>query len=786
MLAGLIATAVYLPAVRNAFTNWDDTAYLHNNPHMVASDGLWRIWTSAESPQYYPLTFTSFWIEHKLWGFEPLGYHIVNIVLHGINATLVVAMLVALGMTGPSAFVVGLLFAVSPIQVMSVAWVAERKNVLSTVFGLLALIACWNWARDGRALAYGVALFAFVLALLAKTAWLVLPIIALAGWLIVFRMRSRRALIAVLPFVVVSVAAAIVTWQLERQFTPDTQLGVLERVRVATGALVAYVRHALFPIRLYPFYPKWDVTADRAAAWLPLVGIILVTVALGAVRRRLPKVAAWGLVTFVACLMPILGFVTFANMDLTWISDHFAYNAVIGLYAAIVATTAGALRRLAPARRISIGTALTFAAAAPCVFLTWRDIPVWKDAISMWTRAAEKNPHSTVPLAGLAAAYIDAENLEAAVTQFEALLERDPADAHARAQLGWALVQLGRLDRVDARLHLGAQAEARGDLAGAIAEYQRAHELDREDEFAAAALAGALLRINQLDAAERVVDSALARHPSAPSLLHRKGAILDARGRPQDAEATLRRALQHAPNEAEIHYALGVALSRQGRGDEAIESYERAVKLRPEVARYWNNLGSAMLEAQRPDPAIVRFRRALALDPQDAAAWNNLGAALAESRRYDDAIDALRKAIEIAPQYVNAHHRLGKTLADAGRYTESVRSLGKSVELLGEPMAVGMMNELARLLAACPEASVRDSARAIQLAERVNAYTSGGSWEALDTLAIAQAATGAFDRATATATRALELARSAGATSAVANIEKRRDGFARREPYVGR
>jgi superkiller protein 3 len=227
-------------------------------------------------------------------------------------------------------------------------------------------------------------------------------------------------------------------------------------------------------------------------------------------------------------------------------------------------------------------------------------------------------------------------------------------------------------------------------------------------------------------------------------------------------------------------------LARQGRHGEAIACYEQATALEPGVARFWNNLGAAQLDAKRPDDAVRSIRTALRLDPQDAVAWNNLGAALAELRRFDDAIDALRKAVELAPSYANARHRLGKTLADAGRHAEAVRSLDEGIAAIGMPAGVGMANELARLLAACPDASFRNAARAFELAEQVDRATGGTSWEAQDTLAIARAANGRFDGAIESAARALELARAAGAASSIPEIEQRLASFRRGEPYVGR
>ncbi|MCH8224440.1 MAG: hypothetical protein IIC97_01085 [Chloroflexi bacterium] len=204
LLIPLFAILAYAIGVSNGYVFWDDGKYIRFNPHMTAPDGLWRIWFTFESPQYYPLTFTSFWLEYRLWGPNATSYFVTNVLLHAANGVLVFAVARALGQSRAVAWLCGCLFAVHPIQVASVAWLAERKNVLSGVFALTSMLLYLRFARRGGARLYAGCLLAYMAALLSKTAVVTVPVSLLLAELLIFRRPLRVALRRVAPMILLA------------------------------------------------------------------------------------------------------------------------------------------------------------------------------------------------------------------------------------------------------------------------------------------------------------------------------------------------------------------------------------------------------------------------------------------------------------------------------------------------------------------------------------------------------------------------------------------------------
>jgi len=791
--AAILAFAVHLPAAENGFTNWDDTAYIHNNPHLTAADGLQRIWTTDESPQYYPLTFTSFWLEYQLWETDPRGYHLVNIALHAINAALVVVLMSTLGMSAPAAFVVAILFALSPVQVMSVAWVAERKNVLSTLFGLVAMIFGFRFLRAGGVGRYTLGTCAFVLALLSKTAWLMVPIVVALGGRWLFGTGGRRLAWLVLSWLMLSCLAGYATLYMEQQFTGETY-PLSQRLLLAPGALLFYVYKTLLPINLAPYYPRWDVSTDSIVSWIPAGVVICCALVVVLVRRRIRAIVLWGLCAFVLFLLPALGWIPFANMDLTWVSDHFLYYACIGFYAVVVSVFSRVVRDR------SVASAIVIAIGVCLSVMTWRQIPVWKDARSMWASALQTDPDSYVAHAGLGMAHLAEHDYSRAVASFRRALQIKPDDAKARSDLAWALIRLDRYDEAEkqfrtvlkyspgtasAHLQLGLLARRRGELTSAVAHFRSARDSDPGYGDAAIHLARALIREQKIADARNVLRDCLNHSPRSVGVIRELAALNEQIGRLDEAAELRRRAVDNNPRQSRNHFALGAVLARMGQHEEAIRSYRRAIELNPEQAVYWHNLGSALLELKWTDEAIEAIQKAVEINPDDHRAWNSLAAAFAGEGSYEQAADCLDRALAVDPAYANAHHRKAKLLADQGRYSDAAAYLERTIGGLPPQEQIPLANTLARLLAACPDASVRDPAAALTIARRINQAMGQASGEALDTLAISLAANGDFDAAVTTCERSLRILREQGQSREAIQVQKRLQSYRRGQPYVG-
>ena len=334
IIAAAIIIATFLaslPAIRSGFI-WDDDVHVTKNVTLRSLAGLELIWLRpGATPQYYPLTHTTFWLEWHLWHVDPLGYHVVNVALHASSALLLWRVLALLGL-GRAAPLAAAIFALHPIEVESVAWITERKNVLSGVFYFASALAFLKSDKPGS---YALAVVLFICAVLSKTVAGTLPAaLLLMIWWKTGRIRRRDAL-RVLPMFVIALVMGIVTARMERQTVgaagPEWAFTFLERCLIAVRALWFYAYKLLVPINLTFIYPRWTINPHNPLQWMFVLSAIAVVAALFALRNRLGRGPLAAVLFFVGTLMPALGFVNTYPMRYSFVADHFQYLAGIGI-----------------------------------------------------------------------------------------------------------------------------------------------------------------------------------------------------------------------------------------------------------------------------------------------------------------------------------------------------------------------------------------------------------------------------------------------------------------------
>jgi tetratricopeptide (TPR) repeat protein len=522
----LFALVAYYPALSGGFV-WDDDSYVTNNTTLRSMEGLWRIWTEpTASPQYYPLVFTTFWVEYQLWELAPLGYHLTNVLLHWLNGVLLWRLLRQLEL--PAAWLAAAVFVLHPVQVESVAWITERKNVLSSFFYFAAALAYFRFSPPGARLVepperwnwYALSLGLFTCALLAKTVACSLPaaLLLLLWWK---RERiSHSDLLHLVPFFTLGVLLAVVTVWMEKHHVgaagPEWELSPIERVLIAGRALVFYAGKLCWPTNLTFIYPRWLI--DAGAAWQYLFPLaVLAVLAAAWVGRR-----TWGRGPLAACLffagtlVPALGFIDVYPMRYSFVADHFQYLASVGLIVLVVAAGRAVLHRLGPAGRVAAAVA---GAAVLIVLgvLTWRQAGIYKDLPTLWRDTIEKNPGSWM-----------------AHTNLGVYLFREGEYDGARAHYAEAV----RLKPDDPSIHyyLGEVLALQGRPGQAIIHFSEA------------------LRLRP-------------NYPEARALL---GVALAQHGKPAEALPHLLEAVGSDPNNPQPIYNLAVAYSQLGRMDEAI------------------------------------------------------------------------------------------------------------------------------------------------------------------------------------------------------------------------
>src|SRR5947209_3114964 len=343
LLLAAVTILVYRPAWNGGFL-WDDDEYVINNDLLTASDGLRRIWFSLDSPsQYFPLTYSTFRIEHALWGLNTTGYHWVNLLLHVGNALLVWAVLARLKV--PGAWLAAAIFALHPVQVESVAWITERKNVLMGFFFLLTLLAWIAFVNERTKrpwLFYGLALILYLLALSAKTTACTLPAaLFLILWLENQRISWKR-IFQIVPFVVLGLAmgSLAIWWERYHQGTSRaifTFLNPIERILVASRAVWFYLSKLVWPSKLTFIYPRWDIASTHLLGYVWLLAGLIGCVVIYFLRRYLGRSIEVAAGFFIATLSTVLGLIMLYTFRYTFVADHYQYLACIGPIALVSA-----------------------------------------------------------------------------------------------------------------------------------------------------------------------------------------------------------------------------------------------------------------------------------------------------------------------------------------------------------------------------------------------------------------------------------------------------------------
>ncbi len=467
IVAGLvIATATivaYLPARQAGFV-WDDQYYITENLLMGSVDGLMRAWfVLGSAQQYYPMIHTSFWLEYWLWGMEPGGYHVTNVLFHAANALLLWRVLVRLSL--PGAWLAAAIFALHPVEVETAAWIAERKNLLSTFFYLLAMLAYFRFEQPDRERTHGAdprwywtAFGLFLAALLSKTVAFSLPAaIALIFWWKRGRL-SWRSLRPLTGFLVVGVAFGALTAWMEKNVVGATGPGwdftPLDRILIAGRAVWFYLGKLLWPASLSFSYPRWTIDASQAWQYLFPLAAATVLVLTWALRDRIGRgpLTAW--LFFGGTLFPALGFFDVFPFKFSFVADHFQYLASIGPIALFAAVATLGIRRL---RWPAVGDASSVAVLALLAVLTWNQSALYQSRIGLWADVISKNPNSTLAHNNIATLYAEQGDYQLAVRHNREALRIDPDYELNHLNLGINLAHLRR--NAEAMRHFRIQIE---------------------------------------------------------------------------------------------------------------------------------------------------------------------------------------------------------------------------------------------------------------------------------------------------------------------------------------
>jgi tetratricopeptide (TPR) repeat protein len=651
----------YLPALRGNLL-WDDASHV-TRPDLRSLHGLWRIWFDlGATQQYYPLLHSAFWFEHSMWGDAVTGYHLVNVALHAVAACLVVRIAGRLAL--PGAWLAGLLFAVHPISVEAVAWISEQKSTLSAVFYLGAALAYLKFDESRRVSRYALASGLFVLALLSKTVTATLPAaLVVVLWWRHGRLGWKRDVRPLVPWFALGATAGLFTAWVEKTLIgasgAEFTITPVQRVLLAGRAIWFYFAKVIWPADLTFLYPRWNLDATQWWQYLFPAGVVAVGIGLWRLARRNRGPLA-GFLIFAGTLFPTLGFFNVYPFRYSYVADHFAYLATLGILVPAASVAAVGAAKLWPGR--TGGAALPAILVTALGVATWRQASVYRDEETLYRATLARNPEAWLAHNNLGNILFQTPGRRAeAMAHFEAALRANPDYWEAHLSLGNALLEMP------------------GRLNGAIAEYETAVRLAPGFERPHTNLGNALLQAGRTEEAIAQFETALRIQPASAAARNDLGnAFTRLPGRLPDAVAEFQAALRASPDFADAHNNLGEVLAQTaGRLPEAVAQFEAAIQARPGYYDAHSNLGTALshIPGRLPD-AIAEYQTALRIRPDSATAHYNLGYALSRlPDRLSDAVGEYRRAVQLDPNYADAHFNLAGAL---------VRIPGGEAEALAE------------------------------------------------------------------------------------------------------
>jgi tetratricopeptide (TPR) repeat protein len=738
VLMALVTFAIYARTVRFDFVSFDDPLYLEQNPQMklgLSPAGIAWALGGVHLCNWHPLTTLSYLGEYQLGGFRPSVYHLNNVLLHVANGVLLLVILARMtGAVWRSALVAAF-FALHPLHVESVAWVSERKDVLSMLFFVLTLAAYVRYARFGGWKSYLLVVALFAGGLMSKPMLVTLPVVLwlLDCWPLKRQARWYQLVLEKAPLLAMSAASSVITFLVQRECgAVATFEGAPLSLRLSNVAVAycTYLLKTLWPTRLAVFYP---FNADTKAWPIALIVLIAITaIAIWQWRRRPYLLVGWA--WYLITLVPVIGFVQVGEQMM---ADRYTYIPLIGVFIMLAWAGWEFLERFRHSRAIAMATSGVVLAALS--ILTYVQVGYWRNTEMLFAHVAAVVPDNYNAHFALGDAYAARNDSDRALAEYLEGVRLKPLSYEGQSRLGLAYMR--RRDWHNAQLALDKAA-------GVLRQLRAGRELDHDPRYLETLYNLGVVRIEQDDI------------PGATPLIEQ--------------------AARHDPNKSTYVAALALLRNRQGRPDEAAAEAQRAIKLNADDASAWGALATASIHLGKLDDAAHAFEQVLRLTPDDMAARLELAGVLARVNRRDDAIKQLEEAARRAPSESLPHFRLGVLLQVAARLEDASVQYRQAIAL--DPRSAAR-NNLAWILATARDAKLRNGAEAVRLAESVRAQLKTDPPEILDTLAAAYAEAGDFDRAVTTAQLAANNASQAGQTKVEEGIRSRLSLYATRQAY---
>ena len=713
------------------FVDFDDPLYVGTNRFVrqgLTAESVRWAWTTFHAANWHPLTWLSLQLDASLFGVQPTGYHLTNVLLHAMAAGVLFAALNRLTEARGASLAVALLFALHPQRVESVAWISERKDVLSVLLGACALWSYAHYAEHPSWRRYALVLIMLGLSLLAKPMLVTLPVV----FLLIdcwprqrFRQLSWRfLLLEKVPLLLLSIASAVVTMYAQSAggaLHAEARFPLPMRVANAALAIVVYLRQTIWPFQLGAYYPHSHAQFSEPRVWLAIAVIILCSgVALAAWRRAPWLTMGW--MWFVVTLLPVLGLVVQQGGQSH--ADRYTYWPQIGLWMAIVWSVA----TLVASRQIPVAIPRLLTIVIVLLF-SWRtiqQIEIWRDTESLWRHTLEV----TGP--------------------------------NAEAESG-----------------LGQVYNLRGDKAAAQARFRKGAAIDSRSDLAQTNLGVLLTELGELEEAETIYRNYLNLNPMSLKANIGLGSVLVRQGRDREARHFFETVLQRKPDHSQAHYNLGLLLSNPLEIQEAERHFRAAMKQTPQIGELHSALAETLVWQERDAEAEQEFRLALRLDPRDDSAAEQLALLLERTGRPTDALQVVTEGLQEHPNNARLQLTLGLIQETLNNNEASAAAFGRARKL--DPELGVTLSRAAWPLAVHPDRANHRPMRAMVAARQLIGIEPQNS-RGHEILAAALAAVGKFEAALRSVDLAISL--SGTDTAAQQRMQSQRESYQQKRSWI--
>ena len=656
----------------SGFVQYDDPGYVTENTHVqkgLTGGSIAWAFTTTEATNWHPLTWLSHMMDVQLFGMNPGGHHLTSLLLHILNAILLFLLLFRMtGALWRSAFVAAL-FALHPLHVESVAWIAERKDVLSTLFWLLTTGAWLAYVKSSKAVPYALMLAFFALGLMSKPMLVTLPFTLLLFdyWplqRLTLPLRGRWGGIKGLlwekaPLFAMAAASCAITFTVQRggkAVKTMVEFPFDQRVANAAQAYVSYLGKTIWPSSLAVLYPHPHTGLFTPFAILAFLALAGVTALAFRLRSRAPCLL-FGWLWYLGTLVPVIGLIQVGGQAM---ADRYTYIPLVGIFIAVAWGLAEIPEQRLALRRAVAGAAI--AAMAALFALTRIQTGYWTDNETLFAHDLAVTSENALAHYQIGCIQFNKDRVEEAIAHFRESLRINPRYAEAHTNLGIALDRMNRTPE-------------------AVDHFREALRILPRNMQAMNNLGSALVKLHRLPEALDRFEEAVRLDPDNADARNNLGNVLAASGRLGEAVEHYRQALRIQPDSVKTLCSMGLALGKMKRLSEAIQCFRDAVRINPNVLDAQNNLGVALVEAGRPAEALEHYRQALRIQPDSVKVLDNLGLALGRTNRLPEAIECFQQAVRLNPDFADTRYHLGISLVEAHRLTEAQEQFEQALRI---------------------------------------------------------------------------------------------------------